>query len=138
MRLLPWLGSTSLVTVPALFRDDNNQSLPDPSGLGGVCSTGGIKVATTGATTAEVSIAGFHALADTPQGSIIVRIANIGSNAALYAFGPAGAGASFTGNSTMQTMAPNSIEFRRVDASQVSLYHRQVTGPNTIQVTLLS
>lgn len=123
---------------PQMWRDDNTGYLSDTAGLGSLYTAAGIKAATTGAATAEVDISGFFGLGATQNGYIIVRIVNVGTNAALYAFDKAGQGASHTGNANMMIIPPNWVDHRRVDPAQVSFYHQQVGGSSTIQVSVIA
>lgn len=123
------------------YLDDNGKALTHPQGLRPAWNaTGsGIVVATTGGATAEVDITALRtASASQSNGSrLMVRVANIGSNPALVAFGAAGAAATFTSNDNMLLMAPNSVENFALASVDVSFYHLQVTGANTVQVTAL-
>jgi hypothetical protein len=123
---------------PFMWRDENTGYLADPAGLGAPFTAAAIVAVTTGAATVETSIAGLFPLGANPSGSMVVRIANVGTNPALYAFDVAGQSANHTDNTNMLEIIPNWIEYRRVDRGQVSLYTRQVTGPNTLQVAVLS
>ena len=64
----------------------------------------------------------------------MIRVALIGTNPALIAWGAAGAGASFTTNDNMLLMPQNTIEHFCLRSTDVSFYHQQVTGASTVQV----
>lgn len=121
-----------------LYLDENGKAVTTPTGLTGNYSTSGIVVATTGGATVEASIVALHTLCNTSDGArLIVRIAAVGSNPCLVAFGAAGAAASFTGNTNMRLVPANSVEYVKVRSTEVSLYHLQVTGATTLQVEAL-
>lgn len=121
---------------PELWRDANGCYISAAEGTTGLFSTTGIKVVTTGASTTELDLSGFHAAGNNEKGQCMVRVVNLGTNPALVAFGAATATASYTGNTNMHLMLPNTERTYRLDPAQVSAYHLQVTGANTLQFQL--
>jgi hypothetical protein len=120
------------------YIDDNNHPIGTPTALPGNYSTNGIKVASTGAGTAEVDVTSLHTLAKTSVGSrLMVRVTCLGTNPALYAFGAAGASASHTGNTNMRIIPANAVDYVAVRSTEVAFYHQQITGASTIQVEAL-
>jgi hypothetical protein len=122
---------------PELWRDANGCYISSPEGMVGIYTASGIKTASTGGATATLDISGFFTLGKAESNSIVIRIANIGTNPALYALGAAGAAASYTDNTNMHLLPPNSVTFVRATSTQVAFYHQQVTGSNTIQVGVM-
>jgi hypothetical protein len=125
--------------MPHLFREDNHSALATPAGMRPLFGGTNIFAASTGAATAEVDISTGHtAAAQNESAEAVVRVACIGSNAALVAFGAASAGASYTANTDMVLMAANSVEYWRILSTDVSFYHLQVSGSSTVQVVFMS
>ena len=116
--------------------DDNGKALVDPAGLRPAYRATGVVVATTGAATAEVDVTAAFSGARNGQGQAIARIV-CHTNACLFAFGAAGAAASYTTNDNMVYLPANTIEYVRLDSADVSLYHLQVTGAGTLQIAAL-
>jgi hypothetical protein len=130
--------------MPGLWRDDNANSINDAMALHETYGSAGIVVATTGASTAEISLntltgLGANGVSLTEVGqNCMVCISNGSANDALYAFGAAGAAASFTASSNMVLIPKQWVKYVRIDPSvDKSFYHLQITGATTLQVCLL-
>jgi hypothetical protein len=122
--------------MPHMFRDDNAKSMSSTAGMRPAYGAVGILVATTGAATAEVDATAALLLGRNASGSAIVRVI-CHTNACMFAFGVAGAAASYTTNDNMVYLAANTPEYFRVDSTDVSFYHIQITGAGTVQVTVM-
>lgn len=117
------------------FRDENGGALATHAGLRPAFGATGVIVATTGAAVVEADVSALPALSRTSTtGRWICRIDNSGSNAALVAFGAAGAGASFTTNDNMVIIRSGTTEYWTLNGSDASFYHLQITGATTLQL----
>src|SRR3990167_2674787 len=117
------------------FRDENGGALATPAGLRPAFGATGVIVATTGGAVVEVDVSALLALSRSgTTGRWHCRIDNSGANAALVAFGAAGAGASFTSNDNMVIVRSGTTEYWTLNGSDVAFYHLQITGATTLQI----
>ncbi len=116
------------------YKDDNGQSLVDYTGLRAVYATSGIKAATTGASVTELDISALNVAANrNSNNQLIVRIVAI-TNACYVSFGPAATAPS--DNTTMLLVPANWEVVVSIRSTDVSMYHQQITGAATVQVSV--
>lgn len=123
--------------MPSFFIDDNARPLHDSAGLRPMALAATIASATTGAATAEISLAAVVGTAlRNASGEAIVRVVVTG-NACFYAFDAAAQGAAHTAVTNMAFLPANTIEYVKIRVTDVSFYHLQSTGAGTVQVTVM-
>lgn len=124
--------------MPGFIVDDNNAKLVDPAGMRIGNGTANIVQGTTGASTTEISL-GTLTFPTYQNGTRkLVRIAAGGANDLLYAVGPAGAAASFTGAANMSYLPAKWVEYTTIDPQvDKSVYILQVTGATQFQLSVM-
>lgn len=94
-----------------------------------------IKVATTGAAIAELDISAMNIAANrTPTGEVVLRLVVV-SNPCYVSLGAASSAPA--DNTTMMLLPVNTPTLMRARSTDVSVYHQQITGAGTLQVTAL-
>jgi hypothetical protein len=123
--------------MSAFLNDDNEQSLVDPSGMRIGNGSASVVQGTTGAATAEISLSTLTFPSYSNGTRKLIRVAT-GAQDALYALGPAGAAASFTGSANMTYLPQRWVEFTTIDqAIDKSLYILQVTAAGQVHLSVM-
>lgn len=119
----------------AFFKDDNQQSLVDPTGLRPAFKTTGIISATMSGSTQELTIP-VLASAKNAQNQRMVTVTT-GAQPAFIAFDIAGQSGNYTGITNMMYIPVNWIYSFAIGSGDVSFYVLQAGTAGTIQLNVL-